>query len=125
MNHMPSLFLGFKCPLELFSCSFLWSFLLPKAFYCICYVYVPKSDYSKLDPKALKCIFLEYAPNQKGYKCCHSSIHKRFVSMDVSTSLSLFSLLANLIFRGKIDVNVKMSLFFMLMDVVARGRKNK
>lgn len=51
--------------LSLLSGPALGSFLSLKVFECICYVYVPKSDHSKLDPKALKFIFLRYAPNQK------------------------------------------------------------
>lgn len=85
INRMPSCILGFKHPVELLSCSSLGSFLSLRVFGCICYVYVPKSDCSKLDPKALKCIFLGYTPNQKGYKCYHyPSTHRRIASMDVT-----------------------------------------
>lgn len=54
---MPSLILGFKCPREYLLCSSLRSSFLSKVFGCIFFVYVLKSDKTKLDPKALKYIF--------------------------------------------------------------------
>lgn len=132
MNRMPSRILRFKCPFELLSCSTLGSFLPSKVFGCICYVYVPKSNCSKLTPRLLNISFLSMLWIRDtsviipfAWKC--------IVSME-SPSMKLFhfSLLAILIFKVGNVVYVKMRLFFLsmflyipliLMDIITRENK--
>ena len=59
----------------------------------VCYVHIlgPRSD--KLDPRSIKCVFLRYSHTQKGYRCYSPTLHRRFISADVTfdESQSYFS----------------------------------
>lgn len=81
MNRMSSHVLSYKSPLKVLSPSSPLFPLPPKTFGCICYLYVPKFNRTKLDPKALKCVFLSYKVDQKYY---HPPILHKFMLKDVT-----------------------------------------
>lgn len=60
--------------------------LNPRIFRYVAYVHLHTNQCSKLDPFAVKCVFLGFAPQQKGYRCYHSSSHRLYVTMDITFS---------------------------------------
>ena len=56
----------------------------PRVFGCVCFVHQLGPGTDKLDPRAIKCVFLGYSRTKKGYRCYSPSLHRFFVSADVT-----------------------------------------
>ena len=66
--------------------------LPPKIFVCVCYVLILGLGGDKLDHRSIKCV-LGYSRTQKGYQCYSPTLHRHFISANVTfdESQSYFS----------------------------------
>ncbi|GMI96958.1 hypothetical protein HRI_003365100 [Hibiscus trionum] len=87
INRLPSKVLNFQTPLHTLQKNFPL-FRVPnlptKTFGCKAFVHNHQPNRSKLDPRAHTCVFIGYSPTQKGYKCYSPTLHRMFVSLDVT-----------------------------------------
>lgn len=60
--------IGRKCPLQVFRLDIPLIYIPPKVFGCVCFAYIPKHQWDKIDPRVVKGIFVGYSSSQKGYK---------------------------------------------------------
>ncbi|KAG8502943.1 hypothetical protein CXB51_000740 [Gossypium anomalum] len=87
INQLPSKVLNFQTPLhtlQIFFPLFRVPNLPTKTFGCKAFVHNHQPNRSKLDPRAHTCVFIGYSPTQKGYKCYSPTLHRMFVSLDVT-----------------------------------------
>uniref|UniRef100_A0A5B6ZV70 Integrase catalytic domain-containing protein n=1 Tax=Davidia involucrata TaxID=16924 RepID=A0A5B6ZV70_DAVIN len=84
LNRMPSRVLKGKSPFQILFPGKNPFPLPPKVFGCVSFVHNLTPGRDKLDPRAHKCIFLGYSRTQKGYRCYSPTLHKHFVSADVT-----------------------------------------
>ncbi|KAG8479954.1 hypothetical protein CXB51_025047 [Gossypium anomalum] len=87
IKRLPSKVLNFQTPLHTLQKGFPL-FRVPnlptKTFGCKAFVHNHQPNRSKLDPRAPTCVFIGYSPTQKGYKCYSLTLHRMFVSLDVT-----------------------------------------
>jgi transposase InsO family protein len=84
LNRTPSRVLHGKSPFQVMFPGIEPFPLPPRLFGCISFVHNLQPGRDKLDPRSHKCIFLGYSRTQKGYRCYSPSLHKHFVSADVT-----------------------------------------
>ena len=93
INRMHSTILSGQIPYTVLSPNAPLFHLPPKIFGWVCYVHILGLGSDKLDPRSIKCVFLRYSHTQKGYRCYSPTLHRRFISADVTfdESQSYFS----------------------------------
>ena len=84
INRMPSSVLGNQVPHSLLFPNEPTYKMPLRIFGCTCFVHDLSPGKDKLAAKAIKCIFLGYSRVQKGYKCYSPSLHRFFISADVT-----------------------------------------
>ena len=54
-----------------------------RTFGCICYVYLPLQEHTKLTVESVKCVFLSYSTHHKWLVCYDPNLHRLRVSRNV------------------------------------------
>lgn len=89
INHMPTLGLNMKSPLEvLFQCPPNYTKL--RTIGCLCFPWLGRYTSNKLLPKSHPCVFLDYSPTQSPYLCFNPTIEKLYTSCHVHFIKNLF-----------------------------------
>lgn len=86
-------------------------------FLVLCYVHIPKSNWTKLDFKAKKCIFIGYDSCIKGWRCTDPATKKVVTFWDVVfDEVSTLYSPQNLVFQNESFMMLKKSLNTYLLN---------
>ncbi|GFZ10854.1 hypothetical protein Acr_22g0002520 [Actinidia rufa] len=84
INRIPSRVLQGKALLHILQPVSTLFPIIPRVFWCTCFVHNRSPTRTKLDDKAVRCIFLGYSSMSKGYRCYDSVTRHMYHSLDVT-----------------------------------------